>query len=227
MRSGKLHWSSMTTCLLLVLAAAPSAGAATIWTDWTSASSGVPGFASGTVGGVGVFYEGELASFIVNGSTPIWNPSTSFVGGSVTDSPDAVGDDLRLIGATGLTNTITFSTPVENPVFAIWSLGRPGFMASFTFDATPVLQAGGPNSIFGGSSITVAGNAVNGFEGNGVVQFNGAVSSISWTNTPENFYAFTVGVNGAGPSPVPEPSTALLGVAVAGLLILFRGMKRA
>jgi hypothetical protein len=218
---------SMTICMLFILAAStPSAAAATIWTDWTSASSGAPGSATGTVGGVGVSYAGELAGFVINGGSNIWNPESSFVGGTVTDSPDAIGDDLRLIGNTGLTNTITFSTPVENPVFAIWSLGQPGVMASFTFGLTPTLQAGGPNANFGGSSISIAGNVVSGFEGNGVVQFNGTVSSISWTNTPENFYAFTVGVNGDIVNPIPEPSTILLTVAGAGLLLLCRSVKR-
>jgi hypothetical protein len=93
---------SIATCLLLMLAvSAPSLGAATIWTDWTSASSGGPGSATGTVGSVGVTYSGELVGFVVNGGSNIWNPESSFVGGTVTDSPDAIGDDLRLNGSTG------------------------------------------------------------------------------------------------------------------------------
>jgi hypothetical protein len=218
---------SMTAGLLLVLTGfEPSAGAATVWTDWTTASSGAPGSATGTVGGVGVTYSGELGSFVINGSSNIWNPSTSFVGGTVTDSPDAVGDDLRLIGNSGLTNTIAFSTPVSNPVFAIWSLGQPGVPASFTFTTAPTLQAGGPNASFGGSSITVATNVVSGLEGNGVLQFNGTVSSITWTNTPENFYAFTVGVNGDITNPIPEPSTVLLMLTGTGMVVFLRKVKR-
>jgi hypothetical protein len=169
-----------------------------------------------------------LVGFVTNGGSNVWNPESSFVGGTVTDSPDAVGDELALIGRGAVTNTVTFSTPVENPVFAIWSLGRPGFAASFSFGSTPTLQAGGPNSIYGGSSITVSGNVVSGFEGNGVVQFDGTVSSISWTNTPENYYSFTVGVNGAvpEPNPIPEPATALLTLSGAGLAFLYRRAKR-
>jgi hypothetical protein len=137
----------------------------------------------------------------------------------VDTSPSSVGDDLRLngIGFIG-TSTITFASPIMNPVFAIWSLGAPGTPASFTFSATPTLEAGGPNSQFGGSSITVlAGNVVSGNEGNGVVQFTGTFSSISFTSTPENFYAFTVGA-AAATTAVPEPATLVLfGVALAGL----------
>jgi hypothetical protein len=91
-------------------------------------------------------------------------------------------------------------------------------LASFTFNATPTLEAGGPNSQFGGSSITVSSNTVSGSEGNGVVQFTGTFSSISWTDTFENFYGFTVGVNGPSGPTVPEPATiTLFGIGLAGI----------
>jgi PEP-CTERM motif-containing protein len=194
------------------------ASAATIWTDWTSATAGAPGSASGTVSGVGVTYIGELDSAVINGTSTVWAPNSSFIGGTSTTSPSSVGDDLRLNGSfTGL-NTIRFGSPVVDPLIAIWSLGAPTTPASFTFDATPTLEAGGPNSQFGGSSITVLGNTVNGSEGNGVVQFTGTFNSISWTDTFENFYAFTVGINGVSGPTVPEPGTlVLLGAGLAGL----------
>jgi hypothetical protein len=170
----------------------------------------------GSVGGVGVIYSGELDNAIITGTSTIWSPASSFVGGTVTTAPSVVGDDLRLNGTFTGINMITFASPVVDPVFAIWSLGSPSISASFTFNLTPTLQAGGPNSQFGGSSIVVMGNVVSGNEGNGVVQFTGTVSSISWTNTPENFYAFTVGVNEV--TPIPEPGSLTL--ALAGLTLL-------
>jgi hypothetical protein len=209
---------------VLFLFVAPAS--ATIWTDWTSAVVGAPGSASGSLDGVAVSYSGEVDGFVINGTSPIWAPDSSFIGGTVTTSPSTVGDDIRLNGTFTGTNTITFASPLEDPVFAIWSLGQPGLAASFIFDATPTLEAGGPNSSFGGQSITVSGNTVSGNEGNGVVQFTGTFSSISWTNTPENFYAFTVGIaETSGPAPVPQPSTIALfglGLGLAGLRLGWR-----
>lgn len=203
---------------IVFLSAAP-AFAVTTWTDWTSATAGAPGSASGSLGGVAVSYSGELDSAVINGTSPIWAPNSSFTGGTVTASPSTVGDAIFLNGSFTGTNTITFASPLVNPVFAIWSLGQPGLEATFNFNATPTFEAGGPNSQFGGLPITVSGNVVAGREGNGVVQFTGTLSSLSWTNTFENFYGFTVGVNGpSGPSTVPEPSTiALFGLGLAGL----------
>ena len=201
------------------------AQAATMWTDWTATSAGASGSATGTLGSVGVSYSGEVAGAVTNGVSNIWAPVSSFTGGTSTVSPSVVGDDIRLIGNTGGTNTLTFDSAVENPVFAIWSLGSPSVQASFTFDITPTFEAGGANSLFGGSPIVVVGNVVSGREGNGVVQFTGSFSSISWTNTPENYYAFTVGLNGPlGPEPptaVPEPTTltlTALGLGLVGLV---------
>ncbi|HEY7041758.1 MAG TPA: PEP-CTERM sorting domain-containing protein [Methylomirabilota bacterium] len=214
---------------LLMLVGFPvmDAQAATIWTDWSSAIGGFPGSASGTLNGVGVSYSGEVSGAITNGSDSIWTPTSSFIGGTVTTSPNVVKDDIQLNGTTG-TNTITFASPVQNPIFAIWSLGAPSEPASFTFDATPALQAGGPNGQFGGVSIGVAGNVVSGHEGNGVVQFSGTFNSISWTDTPEHFYAFTVGMNGplAPPTPVPEPASLILfGSGLAGLIWRLRRQR--
>src|SRR5690348_15548341 len=140
----------------LIAMAAP-VSAQTVWTDWTSATAGAPGTAAGTLNGIGVSYSGEvLSNRVINGSfAGSWAPAASFVGGTVTTSPAVVGDIITLGGAAG-TNTLTFASPVTNPIIAIWSLGAPSAAASFTFNATPVLQAGGPNVTFGGSSVTVS-----------------------------------------------------------------------
>lgn len=214
---------AFAAAVALALLTAPLS-AQTVWTDWTSAAAGAPGSAAGTLNGVVVSYSGEvLSNTVTNGSSGFWNPSTSFVGGTVGVSPDSVGDIITLGGTFTGTSTLSFASPIDNPVFAIWSLGQPGQAASFTFDASPVFQVGGPNANFGGLPISVAGNVVSGNEGNGVVQFNGSVSSISWTNTPEFFYGFTVGTAGSTTAPIPEPSTsALMLLGLAGLAVMAR-----
>lgn len=210
--------AGLAGCLLAAITSyTTGASAATVWTDWTSATNGGPGSAAGTVNGVAVSYSGEVVGSVLNGTSTIWSPNSSFIGGTVTASPSTVNDDIRLNGAFPGPNTLTFASPLINPVFAIWSLGQPGLAASFTFNATPTFEAGGPNSQFAGSAITVLGNTVSGFEGNGVVQFTGTFSSISWTDTVENFYAFTVGVNGDVIA-VPEPESYAMLLAGLGLI---------
>ena len=196
-----------------------AATASTIWTDWTQVTVGDPGSATGTLGSTTVSYSGEVigaavqGGTIIDGTSAIWNPESTYVGGVVDVSPAVVGDVIGLDGSTNRA-TISFSTPVANPVIAIWSLGSPVLAASFTFDQAPVLQAGGPNSIYGGSSIVVNGNTVSGNEGNGVILFNGEVSSISFTSTNEHWYGFTVGT-----AVVPVPAALwLFGSGLVGLL---------
>jgi hypothetical protein len=203
--------------MALMLTVSTPAAAATIWTDWVSATAGAAGSATGSAGGVGVTYSGHLATgSVLDGTSTVWQPPSTYVGGVVDTSPATVGDDLRLTGPTSTLNTISFSSPVVNPVIAIWSLGRTGLVASFTFLQTPTFVVGGPSDVGGGSAISVVGNTVSGTEGNGVIEFVGAFNSISFTNTFENWYTITVGFNGGD---VPEPATlAMLGAGVLALL---------
>jgi hypothetical protein len=206
---------------LALCAGTGTANAAVInWATWGSAIPGVPtgGSAIGTTaGGVTITYGGELQNLVAN--YPSWTPTTSYVGGSVGNAPPQSGGILRLIGGnSNVTDTIKFSTPVTDPIFAIWSLGQGGVSAKFNFNAPFTIQAGGPSVEYGGSSITALGNTVAGVEGNGTLQFNGTYSSISWTNpVREDWYGFTVGVQSA----VPEPSTwamMILGFAGVGFM---------
>jgi hypothetical protein len=84
-------------------------------------------------------------------------------------------------------DSITFSSPVD-PVFGIWSVGSVNTPAAFDFlSKSPenfTLKAGGPSHEFDGTSITVNGQTVNGLEGNGVIQFEGTCSSITF-NPPD------------------------------------------
>ncbi len=128
-------------------------------------------------------------------------------------------------GSSSVVDTVTFSTPITNPVMAIWSLGQNGDSTSFVFDQPFTIVAGGPSTEYNGQTITNDGNTVYGVEGNGTIQFSGTFSSISWT-TPdfENWYGFSVGateISAQTTSTVPLPSSfsasavLLLGVLAA------------
>ena len=214
------------------LLAAPTSveGATITWAVWTSGTVGqTTGTASGTIAGIGsVSYTGEFEFFQ---SGAIWNPVTSFQGGTVSNAPGATNAGIAIQGGAGTgTNTITFSAPVLDPIIAIWSLGQPAVTSQFDFGTQPfAIQGGGPNASFGGSSIFVGGacpaNTVCGIEGNGVLQLNGVFSSITFTNPVfEHYYAFTVGATAAAPSAVPEPTSLLL--LGTGLIAVVHAYRR-
>jgi hypothetical protein len=157
-------------------------------------------------------------SFILGG----FAPTNSFVGGSISNPPPN-SNSIKLFGGTQQKQTINFSQAVVDPVIAIWSLGNPSSAAQFVFDqSTFTIEACGSNITFGGACISKSGNTVSGREGNGVIQFDGTYSSLSWINPIlENYYAFTVGATSIPPQPptpvsVPEPSN-ILGLGLVGL----------
>jgi hypothetical protein len=204
LKENQMRLTFLLAASLALSATVGSADAATIaWTDWSSETVGAPGSATGTANGVAVSYSGEVVTpqFF---NYPSWGPASSYVGNDVDNAPPNSSSIsiIRLIGGTDAINTVTFSSTVTNPVFAIWSLGQGGIDASFVFNEIPTFQAGGPSNEYAGSSINVAGNTVFGREVNGTVEFLGQFDSISWTNpVREDWYGFTVGVS------TPEPST--------------------
>jgi PEP-CTERM motif len=233
MRGTKLRTLGRAVVALALFAGAQHASAVTIyWADWTQAFQGeTTGTASATITVPGdtvtVSYTGQVTGNTnVAGTYPSWGPASTFSGGTVGNPPDFL-DIIALTGGTSTgTNTITFSTPVVNPVMAFWSLGQGGETIQYIFgDEEFNVESGGPSAEFGGQSITEEpGNIVQGIEGNGTVQFIGTFSKIDWTVPNfENWHGFTLGIAGeAGPS-VPEPGTLVL-LAIA--LIGFRLMRK-
>ncbi|MGD0444570.1 MAG: PEP-CTERM sorting domain-containing protein [Edaphobacter sp.] len=234
---------SLSVSALLIAACAVSTipiHADTIaWATWTSGTSGSPGSATGTIGSITVNYSGQTSGLLTD--YPSWTPTTTFTGGVVGNAPPAINNSVGLEGGVSFTETITFSTVVADPIFAVWSLGAAGTPASFDFSASEpfTVQGGGPSAEFGGTALTINGEDAEGQEGNGIIQFNGDFSSITFT-TPqfENFYAFTVGEDAtltsqlpsgppAPPSSVPEPETiSLLVLGLAAIPFARRSLSR-
>ncbi|HWW98753.1 MAG TPA: PEP-CTERM sorting domain-containing protein [Edaphobacter sp.] len=202
-----------------------------VWTNWSSATPGTPGSATGTIGSINVTYSGQTSGLT---NVPTWTPASTFTGGVVGNAPPHT-PTIQIEGGTGLSETISFSSTVVDPIFAIWSLGQPGISATFDFSSKSgqpfSLAGGGPSAEFGGSALTSTGSVVHGSEGNGLVQFMGSFDSITFT-TPvfENYYAFTVGYDATltGPPPaVPEPATlSLFGLGLAAVPLIRRSLAR-
>jgi hypothetical protein len=228
--------------LVLVFCAAtfiPSAFADTIaWTHWTSATAGnaTAGSATGTVntvlyGTINVTYSGQTLGLLTN--YPSWGPASTFTGGVVGNAPPAADNAIWITGGYSYTETVTFSQAVADPIFAIWSLGAPGVPAYFDFTSSEPFNVlgGGISNEYGGTGLTKSGNNIFGSEGNGIVQFIGTYTSISFT-TPnyENYYALTFGEDdtltttggtgtGTGTGVTPEPATlTLLGTGALAAL---------
>jgi hypothetical protein len=231
------------------LCAAPHPALADIvyWTSWTSATVGSPtgGSASGSIttpdGTIDVTYSGEVTSETsINGTAssgyPSWLPASTYADGTIVQDAPTFRDIIAQHGgsSTGV-NTITFSQPIVDPVMAIWSLGNGGDDANYTFsgDEPFTIVAGGPSDEYGGSTIVANGgpDSVTGAEGNGTLQFIGTYTEITFTNTNfEDWYGFTLGVDGIAPpaTGVPEPASLMLfGVGLAGLFAARRRRKSA
>lgn len=197
------------------------------WTDFTAATSNT---ATGTLTfgaqTVTVGYSGEIDFTQINNSGfNYYSPSTTFAGGPTTS-------DIIAISGTTAEHTFTFSSPLLDPTIAIVSLGQPGLGVSYNFSAPFTILSQGPSSLYGGCSTCLTGSGTStltGNEGDGIIQFSGTFSSISFTVTGGEFWnGFTIGADGVGDaSTTPEPaSLALVGLALAGIGTARRVFRR-
>lgn len=223
----------------LTISALPAHADTIAWTTWSSSTggtntnpAGAAGSATGTLGGVTVTYSGQLQGLQSN--YPSWN-SAAFTSPTIANAPPPGNGAIQMEGGSSYNETITFSSAITDPVFAIWSLGQSGEQAEYIFQVplgSVTLEAGGASSEYGGQAIGVTGSTVTGNEGNGVIQINGTFTTITFT-TPEyeNYYDFTVGNNVTaatlGASPTPEPgSLSLLGLGLAAVAGIRRKLGR-
>ena len=201
------------------------------YVEWTSATAST---VSGTLlGGVTATYSGEITLTQLNNAGPnYWLPTTTLTtnsGASIVSNAPSNSDIIALNGTPGFTNTVTFSTPLNNVIMDIFSLGQPGGGTSYTFNTPFSILQIGPSAAYNGGTdaLKQSGNVLTGEEGDGIIEFSGPVTSISWTGTnPEFWNGFTFGaLSAAAPTAAPEPAT--WSIAAIGLLLLgARSMKR-
>lgn len=229
----------------LVLGLALNARAVTNvgWASWTDAT---PGATNGSVTGtmqfgtttVNMSYTGEL-DFAETGSGTDYVTSwpATYTSATVPNGPPAA-ELVALTGGDTTVDTITYSTPVLNPLMAFVSLGAPGTTVTYHFNEPFTVLSSGTG--YWGSTDPVTpltqlpGNEMSGQESDGVIQFDGNFTSISWTipGTGEYWDGYTfgaqalsapgvpIGPTGTTTSTVPVPPAVWTSLLTLGLITL-------
>jgi len=190
------------------------------WADWIAATDNFPstnsfGQFGGVFTGTTVQYVGASLTTQTLGGTNYWSPSAPYVAGPVTNAPGTV--DAVILGDFTNSHSITFSSPVTDPVMAIAGLGHdPGspqspVLVTWAFSQSFALLSGSQPGYFGaGSMVQANATTLQGIDGHGVIRFQGTFSSLAWTTTSgEDSSVFTLGL-------IPTPGAA--GVLACGLL---------
>lgn len=209
----------------IAVASAPAHAVFVNWTDWVAQSAGhVDGTVTIGTTDVDVDYDGAT-SFVQTASGTNWwtqpNPAAlPYTGGDVENAPPP--PDIIALGAGG-TKTITFSQAVTNPFIALVSWN--GNVVDF---GTPIEIISQGQGFWGSGTIDLNGDG-DGFTGlgevHGIIRLPGTFTSISFTDTSENWHGFTVGFEGLddGETPVPEPGTVgLIGLGALAIALARR-----
>jgi len=229
---------SSMTAILFCLAVSPGFCANIDWTTWTSQGSSSTATGTLLAGStpVTISYTGEIAFTQLNGTgTNYYQPSSTFTASPTV--PNSPPSDMIAIEGTASNHVITFSAPVTNPILEVVSLGTPSLGTEYDFSLSSgqsmSILAQGPSNVYGGCDaepcLSLSGSTLTGHEADGVIEFTGTFSSISWTAAnPEYWNGFTFGVTGLaapGTPGVPEPATwqyALISVFATMLLVWMR-----
>ncbi len=167
--------------------------------DWTVETP--DHFATCTVEQDGIVVDVSYAGHLVEVAWPphwVEGDPPPYTGNPVVDNAPAWGIMLVMANtdAPEYANMLTFSSPLIDPLIALYSVGRPNLAVPYEFDQPFTLLSEGAG--FGGNGyFEIDGNTLTGYEGHGVIQFYGAISAIGWNNpVTENHHGFAFGVLG-------------------------------
>jgi hypothetical protein len=227
----------MRRLALVILIVAPAAAFADPvgfrYATYFAMQTGQPGSMTGQMinsdgSTIGVSYSGHVvADSEINNQGSYYytgyNGGASPYTNSLVANAPANTDIIALAGQTNspITNTITFSAAVVDPIMDIVSLGQQGQASNYDFNTsfTILSQGTGYFGGFGSGLSNPFGNRLQGLEGDGVIQFKGTFTSISFTASPAEYWGgFNVGVQA-----VPEPASVL--AISAGLMVFLRRKK--
>ena len=202
-----------------MVAAAPKLQAQT-WTTWTSAT---PGVFNGMLFGSSVTYFGDyIGGQLSDGTgTDYYNPQGAYTQDGLT-APDA-GNNFGFIKFDEpVRGTIHFASPVTGLYMALISVGQVGDPITYDFnDSFSVLSNNNTQCAFWGcGSYTTSGNSLTGTEFSGTIRFDGTVSDLTFTTSPdENWHGITVGADALATTTTPEPGTvSLMATGLVGLV---------
>ena len=187
------------------------------WTDWTSEAPGqVNGNLTFGATSIDVTFSGDYHFTKTNGGKNFWLPNAPYISTEVSNPPP--DSDIIALNIGGA-KTITFSQAVQDPVIGLvsWNsntvdFGEPieilSYGQGYWGNGTPVLNATGTG--FYGSG-----------EVHGVIRLPGVHTSITFTDTSENWHGITVGAASLAAVPLPA-SVWLLSSGLVGLVGFIR-----
>ena len=184
------------------------------WANWASLSNGSMQQGNQSIT---VSYVGENLG--IDHNAYIYDVPTSFTNAQVTNTPGTNGTILMQGGGANRINTFHFSQAVTNPYINVFSVGQAGVPVAFNFlnGATFSILAQGRGHWGGGTLTQDTPSSFVGREGNGLLQFHGTFTDISFiTPNYEYYYGATVGI-----AAVPEAETyamLMAGLGVMGFL---------
>lgn len=202
------------------------------WVDWAPPTTGQPAntlYGTMNLGGtiVGVTYTGPAAFYYTGGEYDYWRQDGT-PGGIPWAAYDAVNapveSDMIALNLLGK-NTLTFSQSISGLYMAFVSIGQPNYGVSYSFNTPFTIVDQGQGYWGNGPMIASAdGLTLTGYEGHGVIQFVGDVTTLEFSTDPSEYWH---GFNAAAVTVTPEPaSMTLFATGLVGLAALGRRRRK-